>query len=141
MLSRIKMRKYGKCHVWHHKNMTKKEWWEEKWERKPLKRDGCRRIFMTSHMTLSIHPKNDSTARTYSHTNYNYRKALLFNKVDIWNMAQTELIRNTNKYHNLSYLSFFTNNLKYSYLEKLFLYIGASLMGQIHPTKKYPSKH
>ena len=35
------------------KNMYKKQVRVEKWERKPLKRDGFRRIFMTSHMTDS----------------------------------------------------------------------------------------
>ena len=24
----------GKCHLWRHKNTSKKEGWEEKWERK-----------------------------------------------------------------------------------------------------------
>ena len=35
--------------VWHHKNTSLKEGWEEKWEMTPLKK---RWIFMTSRMTL-----------------------------------------------------------------------------------------
>ena len=46
--------KSGKCHVWRHKNISKKEGWEEKGERKPLeKRWIIDVVFLTSHLTHS----------------------------------------------------------------------------------------
>ena len=52
----------GKCHVWRHKNASKKEGWEEKLERKPLKKEiDKRRIFKMSHMSLSIVSKTRNT--------------------------------------------------------------------------------
>ena len=42
---------YGKCHVLRHKNTSKRK---DQMGMETLKRDGFRRIFMTSHMTLSV---------------------------------------------------------------------------------------
>ena len=77
----IKVRSAGKCHVWCHKNTSKKERWEVKWERKPLKKMDNRCIFMTSHnhMTLSSASKVNFAQKSFF-SSFNYHWCLIMNR-------------------------------------------------------------
>ena len=45
----VKKRDSGKCHVWRQKNTSKKDGWEEKWERKAIKKRWIIGVFLWRH--------------------------------------------------------------------------------------------